>query len=100
MGLPFLTCLCAFLGLLEFPEGHGSGGHPHTTLKITKVMDGPKQQAGPARRSSPTVPGLWIDCTVAMVGGAGSGALVVMELRWLPARLSSSPCSKAADPAG
>lgn len=62
MGLPFLNHLCAFLSLLEFPEGHRSAEHFHTALKITKVMDGPEQQGGQARPSPSTIPGLQINC--------------------------------------
>lgn len=94
MGLPFLNYFCAFLSLLEFPGSHRSAEHFHTALKITKVMDGPKKQEGQARPSSFTIPGLQINCIRL---DWGSGVLVVMELRWLPARLSS-PCSEVADP--
>lgn len=82
--------------MFTFPEGHGSMKHSHTALKITEVMDGPKQQGGEAGHSFPAFPGLQINC---ICRDGGSRVLVVIGLRWLPAR-PSSPCSKEADPAG
>lgn len=70
--------------------------YSHTALKITKVMDGPKQQGGEAGHSFPTFPGQQIDCICRDSGGR---VLVVIGLKWLPAR-PCPLCSKEADPAG